>query len=40
MFKKYMFKWKDGDGERSVDFYVHSKGTRSGFMHRACALWE
>ena len=38
MFKKYRFKWKDGDGERYVDFYVHSKGTRSGFMHRACAI--
>lgn len=39
MFKKYRFEWKDKDGcKRSVDFFVHSKGTRSGFMHRACAI--
>lgn len=38
MFKKYVFTWKDCDAERSVDFFVHSKGTRNGFMHRACAV--
>lgn len=38
MFKKYRFNWKDGESEKSVDFFVHSKGTRSGFMHRACAI--
>lgn len=38
MFKKYRFNWKDGESEKSVDFFVHSKGTRSGFMHRACVI--
>ena len=38
MFKKYVFTWKDVDRERSVDFFVHSKGTRNGFMHRACVV--
>ena len=39
MFKKYRFGWKDKDGyEMSVDFFVHSKGTRRGFMHRACVV--
>lgn len=38
MFKKYRFKWEDGGGEWSVDFFVHSKSSRSGFVHRACAI--
>ena len=38
MFKKYVFTWKDRDEEKSVDFFVHGKGTRNGFMHRACAV--
>ena len=39
MFKKYTFKWDDLDGKRrETDFFVHSKGTRNGFMHRACAI--
>lgn len=38
MFKKYRFNWKDGENERSVDFFVHSKSTRSGFLHRACVV--
>ena len=38
MFKKYVFEWKEGKEKRSVDFYVHSKGTRGGFMHRACCI--
>lgn len=38
MFKKYVFAWKDGDAERSVDFFVHSRKTRNGFQHRACCI--
>lgn len=38
MFKKYRFNWKDGESEKSVDFFVHSKSSRSGFMHRACVV--
>ena len=39
MFKQYKFAWEDESGEKhTVDFYVHSKGTRRGFMHRACAI--
>lgn len=39
MFKRYRLEWEDkGEKKRSVDFYVHSKSTRSGFMHRACAI--
>lgn len=39
MFKKYTFNWKDRGGKKhTVDFIAHSKGTRSGFMHRACAI--
>lgn len=36
MFKMYRLEWDDN--ESSVDFFVHSKSTRSGFMHRACAI--
>lgn len=35
MFKKYVFNYGEG---HSVDFFVHSKGTRNGFMHRACVI--
>jgi hypothetical protein len=38
MFKKYVFTWNDMGTRKSVDFFVHSKGTRNGFMHRACAI--
>jgi len=38
MFKKYRFEWEEEDGKRSIDFFVHSKKTRNGFLHRACAL--
>jgi hypothetical protein len=41
MFKKYTFEFNRNDGSKSkssLDFYVHSKGTRSGFMHRACVI--
>ena len=39
MFKKYRFEWGEGAGRKDhTDFYVHSKGTRSGFMHRACVI--
>jgi hypothetical protein len=39
MFKKYRFEWEGKDGKKSsADFFVHSKGTRSGFMHRACVI--
>lgn len=39
MFKKYCFAWSDRNGEEQTsDFFVHSKGTRSGFMHRACVI--
>lgn len=39
MFKKYRFEYQDKDGhDRSVDFFVHSKSSRSGFMHRACVI--
>lgn len=34
MFKRYVLEWDC----RSVDFFVHSKGTRNGFMHRACVI--
>lgn len=35
MFKQYRIKYEDGV---TLDFFVHSKGTRNGFMHRACVL--
>ena len=35
MFKKYRIKYGDG---LTLDFYVHSKGTRNGFMHQACVI--
>jgi hypothetical protein len=35
MFRKYEFRDSDGVG---VDFFVHSKKTRNGFMHRACVI--
>lgn len=38
MFKKYVLEWKDGDAERSVDFFVHSRKTRNGFQRRACCI--
>lgn len=39
MFKKYVFGWSDVDGvAHTVDFFVHSRKTRNGFQHRACAL--
>lgn len=39
MFKQYRFWWRGKDGrDMSVDFFVNSKGTHSGFMHRACAV--
>lgn len=39
MFKKYRFLWKDKDGhDRSIDFFVHSKSSRRGFLHRACVI--
>ena len=34
MFKRYVINWDGG----SVDFFVHSRGTRNGFMHRACVI--
>lgn len=39
MFKKYSMKWSDVSGcEHKTDFYVNSKNTRNGFMHRACVI--
>ena len=39
MFKKYRFVWTGRDGSaNTLDFFVHSKKTRHGFLHRACAL--
>lgn len=39
MFKKYRMTWKkENDEEVSVDFFVNSKKTRNGFMHRACVI--
>ena len=38
MFKRYKMEWNADNGVRSVDFFVHSKSTRNGFMHRACVL--
>ena len=39
MFKKYSMKWSDVSGcEHKTDFYVNSKNTRNGFMHRACVV--
>lgn len=39
MFKKYKMEYMKDDGEiSSVDFFVNSKGTRMGFMHRACVI--
>ena len=39
MFKKYRFWWNSGDGnDHSLDFFVHSRKTRNGFMHEACFL--
>ena len=39
MFKKYRFVWKDRNGSAcTLDFFVHSKKTRHGFLHRACAI--
>ena len=43
MYKKYRIEFTRNDGSKSkssLDFYVHSKGTRSGFMHRACVIGE
>lgn len=39
MFKKYRMTWKEQDGnDVDVDFFVNSKKTRDGFMHRACVV--
>ena len=39
MFKKYKMEYmKDNGGISSVDFFVNSKKTRTGFMHRACVI--
>ena len=39
MFKKYRMTWKKENEEESyVDFFVNSKKTRNGFMHRACVI--
>lgn len=38
MFKKYKIEWEEDDGRHSVDFFVNSKSTRSGFLHRACVI--
>ena len=39
MFKKYSFEWHDeNQHDTTVDFFVHSKKTRNGFIHRACAI--
>lgn len=38
MFKRYRFEWNDNGRGTSVDFYVHSRGTRTGFQHRACCI--
>ena len=39
MFKKYRFVWKDRNmSAYTLDFFVHSKKTRHGFLHRACAI--
>ena len=39
MFKKYRFVWTGRDGSaNTLDFFVHSKKTRHGFLHRACAI--
>lgn len=35
MFKRYRIKYGEG---LTLDFFVHSKGTRNGFMHRACVI--
>ena len=41
MFKKYRFVWNGKDGNKhSVDFLVHSKISRRGFVHRACVLGQ
>ena len=39
MFKRYRFTWlEDGNAGRGVDFYVNSKKSRNGFLHRACVI--
>lgn len=39
MFKKYRFVWKDRNWNAcALNFFVYSKKTRRGFLHRACAL--
>lgn len=39
MFKRYKMTWGEKDGKGgSCDFFVNSKGTRGGFMHRACVI--
>ena len=39
MFKKYKMEYMKDNGEiSSVDFFVNSKKTRTGFMHRACVI--
>ena len=38
MFKKYRLEWEEEYGKTSIDFFVNSKKTRSGFMHRACVI--
>ncbi len=41
MFKKYRFAWNDDKGcEHSIDFFVHSRKTRNGFLHEACVLGD
>lgn len=38
MFKKYTFQWGHEGYKHSVDFFVNSKKTKNGFMHRACVI--
>lgn len=39
MFKEYKLAWKDSKGsDHSIDFFVHSRKTRNGFLHEACFL--
>ena len=41
MFKQYRFSWEDRSGNaHTLDFFVHSKKTRKGFLHRACMIGE